>query len=76
MFQAILDGQKTFDARLNDFNCQVGDTLVLQEWDPRTKKYTGREIKKEISYVLNTNEVAFWSPEDIKRLGLKILGFN
>jgi len=45
-FQLILDGQKTYELRLADFKCKPGDILVLKEWSPETKEYTGREIKK------------------------------
>ncbi|HLC55686.1 MAG TPA: DUF3850 domain-containing protein, partial [Candidatus Nanoarchaeia archaeon] len=33
-FQEILDGNKTFELRLNDFECNQGDILILKEWDP------------------------------------------
>lgn len=33
-FQRIVSGQKTFEVRKNDRNYQVGDTLVLKEFDP------------------------------------------
>ncbi len=47
-FQAIVDGKKTYDFRLDDFKCGEGDILVLREWDPETKEYTGRVIEKKI----------------------------
>jgi ribosomal protein S17 len=30
-FQAILEGKKTYEFRLNDFECNEGDILVLRE---------------------------------------------
>lgn len=74
-FQEILDGNKTFDARLANFECKPGDTLVLEEYDPKTKKYTGRKIEKEITFVLNTKEQKFWSQSDINKHGLLIISF-
>ena len=53
-FQKILDGDKKYELRLNDFDCQIGDILVLKEWNPETKEYTGRELEKEITFVLKT----------------------
>ena len=50
-FQKILDGKKTYELRLADWECNEGDILVLQEWDPETKDYTGREIEKEVNYL-------------------------
>ncbi len=45
-FERILSGEKTFDARLADFKCKKGDILILEEYDPIKKKYTGRKIKR------------------------------
>lgn len=53
MFQPLLDGEKPFEARFNDRGFQRGDTLVLREWDPDTKAYTGRESRQLITYVLS-----------------------
>lgn len=75
-FEKILSGEKTFDARLANFDCKVGDTLILEEYDPRTKKYTGRKIEKKITFVLNTKDQKFWSQSDIKKFGLLIIGFK
>lgn len=36
-FNKVLEGKKTFDFRLADFECKEGDILVLKEWDPNTK---------------------------------------
>jgi ribosomal protein S17 len=54
LFQKILNGEKTFDVRLADFNCKKGDILILREWDPKTKKYTGRKIEKKVAFILKT----------------------
>jgi len=75
-FQKILDGDKTFELRLADFECQPGDTLVLEEWDTEIKKYTGRKIKKEVTYVLKTKDVKFWPSEDIAKYGFQIISFK
>lgn len=42
-FEAILDGKKTFEIRKDDRDFQVGDSIVLKEWD--NIKYSGREIQ-------------------------------
>jgi ASC-1-like (ASCH) protein len=53
-FKKIKSGDKSFEIRLADWKCKAGDTLILKEWDPKTKKYTGREIEKKVTYVLKT----------------------
>lgn len=75
-FEKILSGEKTFDARLADFNCKKGDILILEEYDPVNKKYTGRKIEKKITFVLNTNKQKYWSKLDINKYGLKIIALK
>lgn len=76
MFQKIIDGDKTFDARIADFDCSPGDVLALQEWNPETKEYTRRTIEKKITYVLKIKDVDFWKKEDIEKYGLQIIAFK
>ncbi|MBI4154937.1 DUF3850 domain-containing protein [Candidatus Woesearchaeota archaeon] len=75
-FQNILDGIKTYELRLADFECKPGDILVLKEWNPKTKEYTGRVIEKEVTYVIKTKDVKFWQKEDIEKYGFQIIAFN
>ena len=75
-FQKILDGDKTFELRLADWECNEGDTLILKEWDPETKDFTGRVMEKEVSYVLKTKEINFWPEEDVKKHGYQIISFK
>lgn len=50
-FQSMLTGQKTFDYRKNDRDFMVGDKLILREWDPTTKEYTGYRMRLLVTYV-------------------------
>jgi len=75
-FQKILDGKKTYELRLADWECNEGDILVLQEWDPETKEYTGKEIEKEVTYVGKTKNMNFWTKEEIKKYGYQIISFK
>jgi ribosomal protein S17 len=74
-FKDLIDGKKTFDVRLNNFDCKVGDILILEEYDQKNKKYTGRYIEKEITFVLNTKTQKFWKQSEINKEGLLILSF-
>lgn len=75
-FELIQSGKKRFELRLNDFNIKEGDTLVLEEWDSKTKEYTGRKIEKEIDYVLSFNLNKFNQEEEIKEKGILIIQFK
>jgi hypothetical protein len=75
-FNDIKSGAKTFEVRLADFDCGPGDTLHLREWDPVKKAYTGRGVKKTVTYVLKTKDMHFWPEEEIARKGLQILALK
>ena len=68
-FDAIGDRRKTFEARCNDRDFQVGDSLELREWNPETQDYTQRWIWCRISYVLNGGKFGV-------QPGWAILGLN
>ena len=51
--ERVLLGEKTFEIRKNDRNYQVGDILVLREYEG---DYTGRVAIVEVLYVLNEFE--------------------
>ncbi|MEK6846068.1 MAG: DUF3850 domain-containing protein [Nanoarchaeota archaeon] len=75
-FQKILDGVKPYELRLANFECNPGDVLVLREWDPQTEQYTGRVLEKEVTYVLKTKELKFWSPEEVEKHGYQIISWT
>lgn len=72
-FKAVQEGTKTFELRKHDRWFWVGDTLVLKEFYPKygekTNYYTGNEIKKEISYILEGGQYGL--EEGYCILGLK-----
>ncbi|AKM83054.1 hypothetical protein A2422_04410 [Candidatus Woesebacteria bacterium RIFOXYC1_FULL_31_51] len=75
-FNKILSSQKTFDARLDDFKIKNGDILVLREYDPTKKEYTGRIIEKKVSFILKTKDQKYWTTKEIQKYGLQIIGFK
>ena len=76
LYQKILDGDKTFDLRLADFDCKPGDVLLLREWDPATRRYTGRQMKKVVTYVLRTKDLKFWPREEVEKYGYQVISFK
>ncbi len=78
-FEQVLNGSKTYEVRLNDFEIAEGDTLYLREWDPDTKEYTGRELERKVGYVgkFKTEDlVRFWSEEEIKENGIQVISLK
>jgi hypothetical protein len=75
-FNDILSGIKNFELRLNDSEYNIGDILVLKEWNPETKKFTGRLIEKKITYILKTKDLNFWSKDEIEKYGYLVFGLQ
>jgi len=77
LFEKIMSGDKKFDVRLADIDYQVGDILVLREWDPTKKEYTGRQIEKRISFTLKLNELEkFFPKEQIEKHGFVVMSLE
>jgi len=52
-FNATRVGSKRFElCKEDDKHFTVGDMLVLREWDPKKKDYTGCRFEQKITYVL------------------------
>lgn len=68
-FDKVNNNEKGFELTKMDRDYEIGDTLILQEYDPYTNTYSGREVNRVIGYIL----------EDSVKFGLKkgygILGF-
>lgn len=52
-FQPVFEGKKNFELRRDDRHFMVGDVLVLKEWEPNTAKYSGRQVRKVITFKLD-----------------------
>lgn len=68
-FNDVVAGLKPFEYRPFDRDFRVGDTLVLEKWDPDTKVYRGASVDREVTYVLPGG--TFGVPEGYCVLGLK-----
>ncbi len=50
-FDAIKNGRKTFEIRIDDRGFECGHTLNLREFNPLIGRFTGRSIKRKITYI-------------------------
>jgi len=74
-FDKIVSGEKKFELRLADWECNSGDTLILKEID-ENRNYTGRELEKEVTYVSKTKDIKFFNQEEIDKYGWQIISFK
>ncbi len=50
-FKEVCTGKKSFEIRKNDRGFQVGDKLILCEFDPDNQEHTGRVVERKITYI-------------------------
>ena len=72
-FELIRSGKKKFEVRVADFKIKEGDILVLEEWDTKKKKYTGRRLKKKVGYILKFPLNQFGQKKLIEKHGLYVI---
>ncbi|MCL6599809.1 MAG: DUF3850 domain-containing protein [Alicyclobacillus macrosporangiidus] len=51
-FEPLLRGLKTVELLKDDRGYQCGDTLILREYDPDTRQYTGRICTRTVTHIL------------------------
>lgn len=51
-FKKVVSGEKPFEIRVNDREYEVGDTLVLREFDPARAIYSGSQVVVLVTYLL------------------------
>lgn len=51
-FEEVFMGHKNFEARKNDRDYKLGDTLILKEFESH-KGYTGRQLARTVNYILH-----------------------
>ena len=60
-FRPTIEGRKNFEFRKADREYRRGDSLMLREWAPEPKEYTGEEVTVKVTFVLHGP--AFGIPE-------------
>ncbi len=76
LFEAVRTRRKQYDFRLGDVRAKVGDTLVLREWDPKSKTYTGRRLRRRVTYVSRTKGQKFWPRKLVEKYGFILLSLR
>ena len=51
-FKDVMLGIKKTEVRLNDRNYQESDILILNEYDPKTSRYTGEQTIQRIHHIV------------------------
>lgn len=74
-FKIVKAKKKNVELRLADFRIKPGDTLVLKEWDPKKKEYTGKVLKKKVKKVTKINLLDFYKVKDLKKYGCYLIEF-
>lgn len=69
-FSALESQEKRFEIRVNDRDFNVGDILVLEEWNNKEEKYTGKKLFTRVSYMI---QGVFGLPKNLCVMSLKFL---
>jgi len=75
-FEATKSGEKRFELRIADFDLKKGDVMILREWDPRKKEFTGRFLKKKCRMVIKFNPLDFNTLDEIEKFGFYLIEFS
>lgn len=52
-FEEVIAETKKFEVRKNDRGFKTGDTLILQEYLPEERCFTGRQVSCHVTYFLH-----------------------
>lgn len=70
-FWDLKAGRKTFEVRINDRGFEVGDELVLREWEAIPKRYTGATLRAKVTYICDISNIM---NEDIVGMSIEVIG--
>lgn len=56
-FEAVIAGYKKAELRFNDRDYQVGDTLVMREYDGGERRHTGRSVHVKVTHVADVGNL-------------------
>jgi hypothetical protein len=70
-FAPLADGRKPFELRLNDRPYAVGDTLLVREYEPVTRSYSGRSVRCLVTCLVAGGP---WLAPGYVALGIRVVG--
>jgi hypothetical protein len=69
-----IDRTAPMDSKLADFDLEPGDQIRFREWDPTTKKYTGREYTRTVGAVIRQESpTRYWTTEQLEKHGMYLI---
>lgn len=69
-----LDRSASNDFKLANFDLRDGDQIKFREWDPQTKKYTGREYIRKVKKVIkHESPTRYWPQAELEKFGMYII---
>ena len=71
-FAAVWRGTRPFEVRRDDRSYADGDVLVLQEWDPQTRDYSGREVICKVRYLWRDWHLVGLGGGDVVVMGIEV----
>jgi len=67
---------RPFEVRKNDRDFKLADHLVLKEWDPKKKEFTGRQVERLVTHIFDGTEYLGDDGGAVIRAGYVILGVS
>jgi hypothetical protein len=68
------DKNLNLDFRLADFKLSKGDEVTFKEWNPKTKKFTGRQFQKVVKQAIKSESpTRYWKKEELEKHGLWLI---
>lgn len=55
-FEEVAEGNKTVEVRFNDRDFEVGDRLILQEYEPVNGDYSGLAVVRDVTHILDQHD--------------------
>lgn len=59
-FAAVRAFKKTAELRVDDRDFRIGDQVLLKEWKPRKKEFSGKAVLRVVTYI---TRIKRWAPE-------------